>query len=320
MAAANRRPIQLVVCGAAGRMGRRIIALACEDPRFRVVGAVEAAGHAALGRDAGEVAGVARLGVAIAPDTTALATNAATKRGSGASAATAAKRRSTSDKPRAGKASAVSSSAGAAVALGPDTVVVDFTSAEASLDHLAAAARAGAPIVLGSTGLSPAQRKQAERIAAGMPTLIAPNMSVGVNVLLSLVEDAVARLGPAFDCEIFEVHHGRKKDAPSGTALALAEAAARAAGRDPAKTIRAERHGMVGERPVEEIGVFGLRGGDAVGDHTVMLLGTGERIELVHRAASRDCLASGALRAAAWIHDKPAGLYSMRDVILGKRR
>jgi 4-hydroxy-tetrahydrodipicolinate reductase len=275
------RPISIVVCGAAGRMGRRIIALAAEDARFRVAGAVEAPGNPAIGKDAGEIAGSGTLGVAIGGDL----------------------------------APAIAGAAGGAANARP--VVVDFTAAEASLAHLRAAARAKAAIVVGSTGFSREQRAEADTIARSMPTLIAPNMSLGVNVLLSLVEDAVRRLGPAFDCEIFEVHHGRKKDSPSGTALALAEAAARAAGLDPAGTLRTAREGLVGERPKKEVGVFGLRGGDAVGDHTVMLIGTGERLELTHRAASRDCLATGALRAAAWIADKPAGLYSMRNVVLG---
>jgi 4-hydroxy-tetrahydrodipicolinate reductase len=266
-----REPISLIVCGAAGRMGRRIIALASEDARFRVVGAVEAPGSSALGTDAGTNAGVAKLGIAIGSDLRA--------------------------------------------ALSPGSVIVDFTSAEASLAHLAAAASAKNAIVVGSTGFTPEQRAKADSLARSMPTLLAPNMSLGVNVLLGLVEDAARRLGPDFDCEIFEVHHNRKKDAPSGTALALAEAAARGAGLDSRKALLTARDGLVGERPKKEIGVFGLRGGDAAGDHTVMLIGTGERLELTHRAASRDCLVTGALRAAAWIAEKPDGLYSMRDVV-----
>jgi 4-hydroxy-tetrahydrodipicolinate reductase len=281
----STQSLDLVVCGAAGRMGRRIIALATEDGRFRIAGAVEAPGHAAVGNDAGEVAGIGKLGVSIEADTTV------------------------AENPDI-----------ASLKLGPETVMLDFTNAEASLAHLQAAASAKAPIVVGSTGFTAKQRVEAERLARAMPTLMAPNMSVGVNVLLSLVEDAVRRLGPGFDCEVVEVHHGRKKDAPSGTALALAEAAARAAGLDPARALRGSREGMVGERPNGEVGVFGLRGGDAAGDHTVMLLGAGERIELVHRASSRDCLATGALRAAWWLRDKPAGLYSMRDVVLGRGR
>lgn len=269
-------PISLVICGAAGRMGRRIVALATDDARFRVAGAVEAPGHPAIGADVGETAGVGRLGVSIGQDLASVASPAAT--------------------------------------------IIDFTAAEASIVHLRIASAAKAPIVVGSTGFTSAQRAEALKLSGAMPTLIAPNMSLGVNVLLSLVEDAVERLGPSFDCEIFEVHHGRKKDSPSGTALALAESAARAAGLDPATAIRASREGMVGERPPREIGVFGLRGGDVVGDHTVMLLGAGERLELTHRASSRDCLATGALSAAAWLRGRQAGLYSMRDVVRERSR
>ena len=254
-------------------MGRRIVAMACEDPRFRIAGAIEVTGNSAVGKDAGANAGIGQLGVAIGSDL----------------------RR----------------------ALRSGSVIVDFTSADASLAHLEIAAGHKNAIVVGSTGFSAQQRDKAEALARSMPTLIAPNMSLGVNVLVSLVEDAVRRLGPDFDCEIFEVHHNRKKDSPSGTALALAEAAARGAGLAAREAVLTAREGLVGERPKKEIGVFGLRGGDAAGDHTVMLLGTGERVELTHRAASRDCLVTGALRAAAWIADKPAGLYSMRDVISG---
>ncbi len=259
--------VPLVVAGASGRMGRRIIALAQEDPAFSVAGAFEAEGHPAVGRDAGELAGVGTIGVEIG------------------------------DRPREGG------------------VLVDFTSAAASLSHLRWAADHGVAIIVGSTGFSAEQRAEAERLAVSMPTLIAPNMSLGVNVLISLVEDAVARAGDGFDCEVLELHHGRKKDAPSGTALALAEAAAAARGLDADRCLVTARSGMVGERRADEIGVVALRGGDAVGEHTVLLIGTGERIELTHRAASRDCLASGALTAAAWIHGKGPGLYRMRDVI-----
>jgi 4-hydroxy-tetrahydrodipicolinate reductase len=263
--------VELVVCGAAGRMGRRIIALATDDPATEVVAAIEAPGAPAVGKDAGEAAGVGKSGITIGTDLDS--------------------------------------------ACAPGRVIVDFTNAEASIGHLRTAARRGTAIVVGSTGFSPQQRTEAEKLAGDMPTVIAANMSLGINVLLGLVEDAVRRLGPRFDCEIVEIHHNRKKDAPSGTALALAETAASAAGRDPRASLVLAREGMTGERREGEIGVMALRGGDAVGDHTVMLVGTGERLELTHRAASRDCLASGAVRAAVWLHDKPAGLYSMRDVI-----
>jgi len=252
-------------------MGRRIVALAQDDRGARVVGALEAAGNPTLGTDAGELAGVGKLGVPITDDLAALA--------------------------------------------GPETVIVDFSTADASLVNLRVAADAGAPIVVGSTGFAKEQRAEAEQLSRSMPTLIAPNMSLGVNVLISLVEDAVKRLGAGFDCEIVEVHHNKKKDAPSGTALALGEAAARAGGRDPDQALVLAREGLTGERTAEEIGVVALRGGDAAGEHTVMMLGTGERIELVHRAATRDCFASGAIRAATWLAGREPGLYSMRDVI-----
>jgi 4-hydroxy-tetrahydrodipicolinate reductase len=265
--------VDLVICGAAGRMGRRIVALAAEDARVRVVGAVEARGQSGVGADAGELAGIGANGVRVGDDLDAV--------------------------------------------IGPSTVIVDFTAAEASLAHLRIAATKRAPIVIGSTGFTPEQRAETERLSAGTATLIAANMSLGVNVLLGLVEEAARRLGPAFDCEIFELHHGRKKDAPSGTALALADAAARGKSLDPATSFRLAREGMTGERPRDEIGVVALRGGDAVGEHTVMLIGAGERVELTHRATSRDCLASGAIHAAAWLAGRKPGLYSMRDVLFG---
>ncbi len=264
-------PVPIVVCGAAGRMGTRILALAAEHPGVRVTGAVEAAGHAAIGRDAGEAAGVGRLGVAIGADLDAV--------------------------------------------LARGSVAIDFSTAQSALAHLRSAAKAGAGIVIGATGFTKDERREAERLAERTPALIAPNMSVGVNVLLELVEQAVRRLGPGFDCEIVELHHGRKHDAPSGTALALVEAAAAAAGIDADAAVVTGRAGMVGERPKGQLGVLALRGGDAVGEHTVMLLGTGERIELTHRASSRDCFAAGALRAAVWLQGQAPGLYSMRDVL-----
>jgi 4-hydroxy-tetrahydrodipicolinate reductase len=278
MADTSSEKVGIVVCGAAGRMGRRIIALATEGATATVTGAVEAEGHPDLGADAGELAGVGRLGVELCAG----------------SAATALVR--------------------------PPHVTIDFSTPEGSLARMREAAAAGAPIVIGATGFSPEQREEALSLSKSMPTLLAPNMSLGVNVLLDLVADAIRRLGPDFDCEIVELHHGRKKDAPSGTALALADSAARAAGLDPDSDLVLAREGLVGERSDREIGVVALRGGDAAGEHTVMLLGTGERIELTHRASSRDCFAAGAVRAAVWLSGRPAGMYGMRDVLgLGSR-
>jgi 4-hydroxy-tetrahydrodipicolinate reductase len=258
----------IIVCGAAGRMGQLLIRLIAEEPRARLAAAVEAAGHAALGRDAGEVAGCPRLAVAI----------------------------------------------GDAYAPASDTVTLDFTAPAAALVHLEAAAAAGAAIVVGTTGFSPAERTRAEDLARLTRAVIAPNMSIGVNVLERLVATA-ARALTGFDLEIVEVHHRLKRDAPSGTALRLGEVAAEAQGSPLAGRARFGREGEPGPRTDAEIGILGARGGDAVGDHTVYFLGAGERLELTHRAQSRECLARGALRAALWLVGQKQGLYTMRDVL-----
>ncbi|MFN2378252.1 MAG: 4-hydroxy-tetrahydrodipicolinate reductase [Candidatus Binatia bacterium] len=264
----------LIVLGAGGRMGRRILALAEAGQDTRVAGAVEIAGSGLVGRDAGELAGTPALGVTVMADFEAAAT-----------------------------------------AAGRGAVAVDFTAPEAAVEHARQAASLGTPIVIGTTGFTKEQRDELRALAERTPLLLSANMSVGVNVLLGLVGEAVRLLGADFDIEIVEVHHNKKKDAPSGTALALAEAAAQAAGVDPATALRLAREGITGERSRGEIGVVALRGGDNVGEHTVMLLGTGERVELSHRASSRDCLAAGAVRAGAWLFGRPPGLYSMKDVL-----
>ena len=198
----------------------------------------------------------------------------------------------------------------------PNTVTLDFTIAEAALANLRVAADAGAAIVVGTTGFTAEQRAEAESLARRTRAVIAPNMSVGVNVLLRLVEEAARLLDPGFDPEIFEVHHRMKVDAPSGTALALAQAVAQATGRNLATTAIYGREGMIGKRTDAEIGVLAARGGDVVGDHTVFFFGAGERIELSHRAQSRECLARGAVRAGLWLDRQSAnGLYGMADVL-----
>jgi 4-hydroxy-tetrahydrodipicolinate reductase len=194
-------------------------------------------------------------------------------------------------------------------------VLIEFSSPDASLAHLRVAARVPIAAVVGTTGFTAEQQREIEKLSGQMACMQASNMSVGVTMLLHLVEQAARQLGPAFDIEVLESHHRLKKDAPSGTALSLARAAA--AGRGAALEDWAiyGREGMTGERPDEQIGILALRGGDVVGDHTVFFYGTGERIELTHRAQSRHSFASGALRAAAWIAGRPPGLYSMRDVL-----
>jgi 4-hydroxy-tetrahydrodipicolinate reductase len=200
-------------------------------------------------------------------------------------------------------------------AAGEADVWIDFSSAVAATTHAQAAAQAGAALVLGTTGLDPAVREQVGQAARRVPVVLTPNMSVGINVLLRLVADAARALGPDYDLEIVETHHRHKRDAPSGTALRLAEALAEATGRNLEQTARYARHGDVGPRTPQEIGLQTLRGGDVVGDHTVFFLGLGERIEITHRASSRETFARGAVRAALWLVGRAAGLYDMRDVL-----
>lgn len=198
----------------------------------------------------------------------------------------------------------------------PDAVALDFTNAEAALSHLRTAVVRQSPIVIGSTGFNPPQVQELDELAARTRSVVAANMSVGVNVLLDLVRSAARALGDAFDPEVVEVHHRMKIDSPSGTALALGKAAAEELGRNLDVDGRFGRQGVVGRRTDREIGVMALRGGDVVGDHTVFFIGMGERLELTHRAQSRDCLARGALRAAKWLDtQKTPGRYSMADVL-----
>ena len=259
------------MAGAAGRMGSRLVALLQDEKGLDLVGALEAPGHAALGRDAGELAGVGRVGVAL------------------------------------------SDAAGTLIANG--RILVEFSVPEATMEHLRLVARQGARAVIGTTGLSPAQREEVASLARQAPILLSPNMSVGVNVAFKVLADMARLLGDDYDVEITEVHHRFKKDAPSGTALGMAEAVARALGRDLAKDAVYGRQGQTGERTRREIGVMSLRSGDVVGEHTVSFGALGERLELTHRAQSRDNFARGALRAARFIAEARPGLYSMQDVL-----
>ena len=200
-------------------------------------------------------------------------------------------------------------------AAGETDVWIDFSSAAASVEHAQKAAACGARLVIGTTGLSPAQRQSIVDAAGKTAVVLSPNMSVGVNVMLDLVQNAARALGPEYDIEIVEAHHRMKRDAPSGTALRLYEALTEATGRDAATTGRYERHGDIGPRTPTEIGVQTIRGGDVVGDHTVFFLGLGERVEITHKASSRETFARGAVRAALWLAKRSPGLYDMRDVL-----
>jgi len=194
-------------------------------------------------------------------------------------------------------------------------VVIDFTSHEASARHAELCAEQGVALVIGSTGFTPEARARVAAAARKIPVLLSPNMSVGVNVVFELVRQAARILGADYDVEIVEIHHKKKRDAPSGTAVRLGEVAAEALGRDPADALAYSRHGIIGERPPTQIGVQTLRGGDVVGEHTVFFCGEGERVEITHRATSREQFARGAIRAAQWLPRKPAGMYDMADVL-----
>jgi len=252
-------------------MGHMLIHRIAGSTGCRLAGASERAGSAAIGRDAGTVAGLEPAGVLISDDPAAPFRDA--------------------------------------------DVVIDFTSPEAALIHAALAAEYGKALVLGTTGLSEQHFAALAVAARKVPVVQSPNMSLGVNLLLGLVEQAAARLGNSFDAEILEMHHRHKVDAPSGTALALGRAVAAGRGVDHDEVAVRSRDGYTGARETGAIGYAVLRGGDVVGDHTVIFADDGERLELSHRASGRHIFAAGAVRAAMWTRDRPPGLYGMRDVL-----
>src|SRR5580700_6028686 len=194
-------------------------------------------------------------------------------------------------------------------------VAIEFTTPAATRGHAALAAELGRPIVIGTTGLSGEQEKAIRDAARHVPVVWAANTSLGINLLLGLIEQVAQRLGPDWDIEIVEMHHRGKADAPSGTALALGRAAASARGATLDAVAQRGRDGITGPRKSGDIGFAALRGGDAVGDHQVIFAGAGERLELSHRATNRAIYAKGAVRAARWVVGKPAGLYGMKEVL-----
>ena len=273
MSAAERAApsVSVVVAGAYGRMGSRIVACMREAPDLGLVAALEAPGHPAAGRDAGEVAGVGTMGVSIGADP--------------------------------------------AAAIARDRVLVEFSAPEPTLEHLRRAAEVGARAVIGTTGFTPAQRAEIGELARRTAIMLSPNMSIGVTLALQMLATMARALGDDYDVEITEIHHRFKKDAPSGTALRMAEVVAEALGRDLSSVGVYGRQGVPGERTEKEIAVMSLRSGDVVGEHTVSFSTLGERLELTHRAHNRDTFARGALRALRWIGARPPGLYSMQDVL-----
>jgi len=262
--------IRIAVAGSTGRMGRTLIEGVLASGDLKLGAALEVAGSAHAGKDAGELAG-APCGVKIATDV--------------------------------------------ASALAGSDVLIDFTRPEGTLAHLATCRKLGVKMVIGTTGFSDEQKKMIAEAACGIAIVFAPNMAIGVNVTFKLAEVAAALLGDDFDVEIIEAHHRHKVDAPSGTALKLGEVVARALHRDLAKTAVHGREGVTGERDPKAIGFHAIRGGDIVGEHTVMFAGPGERVEVTVRSGSRMSYAQGALRAVRFLAGKKSGLYDMQEVL-----
>jgi len=204
-------------------------------------------------------------------------------------------------------------------ALAQADVIIDFTAPAATAWTVSRAAEHEVGVVIGTTGLGEAEKRAVWQASETIPIVLSANMSLGVNVLFGLIAQAARALGNDYDVEIVELHHRQKKDAPSGTALAMASAVAEALERDLGKVARYGREGQVGARTAEEIGVLAVRDGDIVGEHTAYFCGLGERLEITHRASSRETFARGAVRAAEWLRDRDPGLYDMQDV-LGLRK
>jgi 4-hydroxy-tetrahydrodipicolinate reductase len=260
--------LKTAIFGAAGRMGKRILALAAENSNFDIVGAVEKADHPDLGKDAGVVAGVRQLNVRI---TDSFADRA--------------------------------------------DVVIDFSLPEAVDGTIDYCVKNKTGLVLGTTGLSDSQQRKIEGASSKIPIVCATNMSVGMNTLFNLVGKVAALLGDDYDVEIIEQHHRFKKDAPSGSALTLAEIIAKATGKDFPDCLTHGRNGKDALRGEGTIGMHAVRAGDIVGIHSVIFSTLGETVTLNHTAHSRDTFVRGALRAAGWLINKKPGLYSMADVL-----
>lgn len=262
---------KVAIMGAGGRMGTALIQTLEKFKNLELVAAVEHPGHAAIGLDAGLLAGVMQKGIALTDDMDA--------------------------------------------AVRASDVVIDFTFHTAVPDVTRAVARYKKAYIIGTTGLTPDELACVESVAQVAPVMMAPNMSFGINLLLNLVKQAAAILNEGYDVEITEAHHRHKKDAPSGTALALAKAVAAGREVDFDTVACYGREGMTGERDGQTIAIHAVRGGDIVGDHTVLFAADGERIEFTHRATSRTCLAMGALKAAAWLVGQRPGFHAMRDLL-----
>jgi 4-hydroxy-tetrahydrodipicolinate reductase len=264
-------PLNLIVCGAGGRMGGAVVRAIVESHEVKLAAAIDRPGSPRISKDAGEIAGAGHLGIPI------------------------------SDRIEP--------------YLSSRSVVVDFTNPDASLGLLRAASKKRVPVVVATTGFDTTQLAEIKKLSRQTAMLLSANTSLGVNVLLALLGKAARMLGDEYEVEIIEAHHRFKKDAPSGTALALGRTVAAALDRDFDKVAVSGRKGIIGERSKKEIALLSVRAGDIVGEHTVIFGGMGERLEFIHRAHSRDTFARGALRAARWLAGKKPGLYGMQDVL-----
>lgn len=263
--------LRIAVTGAGGRMGRTIIEAIQNTDSCQFSAAFERLDSSLIGADAGELAGLGKLGVAVIGDIDS--------------------------------------------AIDSFDVMIDFTTVDSTLDHLETCKEHNKKIIIGTTGFSADQKTIIQKAAEQIAIVFAPNMSVGVNLSLKLLEMAASVLGDEVDIEIIEAHHRHKVDAPSGTALRMGEVIASTLGRTLEDCAVYGRQGITGERDSKTIGFETIRAGDIVGDHTVMFAGIGERIEITHKASSRMTFAQGALRAAKWLAEKDTGLFDMQDVL-----
>lgn len=262
---------RIAINGAAGRMGRCLIQAVEQTKGLELSAAVDHVDSSLLGADAGELAGVGKLGVLLSADV--------------------------------------------AAATSVSDVIIDFTLPEVTMALLPHCVKNQCRLVIGTTGFSDEQKSDINAASQSISTLLAPNMSVGVNLTLKLLDIAARVLGDDVDIEIMESHHRHKVDAPSGTALRMGEVVADALGRDLKECAVYGREGRTGERDRQTIGFATVRAGDIVGDHTVMFAGEGERVEITHKASSRMTFALGAMRASSWLMNHDSGLYDMQDVL-----
>lgn len=263
--------INIAVTGAAGRMGRALIAASDLNTNTRLAAAIERPGNTLVDSDAGDLAGLGPLNVSVTDDLTKVIDSFET--------------------------------------------LIDFTSPESTLQNLETCVQHGKNMIIGTTGIDDAGKHKIRSAADTIGIVFAPNMSVGVNLCLKLLDTAARILGDEVDIEVIEAHHRHKVDAPSGTAIRMGEVVANALGRDLSDCAVYGREGITGARDRKTIGFETIRAGDIVGDHTVLFAADGERVEITHKASSRMTFANGAVRAANWLHQQPAGLYDMQDVL-----